>query len=524
METTPSIELAVPRQPVVSRRALLRGLLILVVAAIPVFATVLLVNFHLHTSLTDFVPVGSDELNYWHETLTFIHAGFQGGYYTINELPPAASFTHFYTHGPWYPIVFGSIGKIIGWEFYTPVIINLALVMIALAVFMLMVRLNNHQIILIGLLMFTFWPVLLYMLTGMQESLQYALAILLAGVFISVLAKQERLSVRQQAAYAVLIGVAGVLRMSWGILFLPLFWLAAPRTTHARLLALVKSAIALSMVVVIAQYVGAPGNNSVFTVLGTFRNSVGYGLHILVLYVGFNLGKLLNPAKNPLDVLQTFQMLMCIVAFCIAPFFLWRRRRRLTPPDIHFHAYNLGAILIAGLALYIIGTVGMGDYRVFSAHLLLTLLVLIANRRYFPVFFIIITNLLLLPIFLSVYFDFSAPKFATDRQMMADYAGVMQENVRYDPQTINAWCNTLLHHVSDLNGPLLTGVPAGIGESFFREPDDPELPLKSQYVQLSDEVYTRLMQREPRPHLVQLAVLPNERTLYHNQDTDCAGK
>jgi hypothetical protein len=287
------------------------------------------------------------------------------------------------------------------------------------------------------------------------------------------------------------------------------------------LLALARSIAAITIVFLIVQYTGAPGNNSIFSILGNFSVSLTVGFQALIAYVAENARRLFDLTKNPLDVLHTFQVLVFIVGFGAASVVLLRRGRSPASVDIYFHAYNLSAILLASLALYIIGS--MSDYRVISAHLLLSLLVLIASRRNLPVIFIIVTNLLLIVNFALIYRNYAAPKFKADRDGLYAFQAAIQPFVAYNPETANPWCNTLLHYSRDLlsDPPILVAVPAGIGESFFFDETKIGLPLKSQYVMLADNIYASLMRRSPTPRLVELTKLPNNRTLYRNLDADC---
>jgi hypothetical protein len=265
--------------------------------------------------------------------------------------------------------------------------------------------------------------------------------------------------------------------------------------------------------------VGAPGNNSIFSGMEGFSVSFGHGLQSLWQYATNNLQYLFDLTNNPVVVMQTFQVIALTVILLAAPlYFRWRRQEnRFT--EFYFHVYNLGGTVLATLVLYLIGT--MGDYRVVGTHLLLSLLVLIARRRFYPVAFVVVTSLVVVIPFLRLYRDYGNPKFGADRPALAAYAEVLHENLQYDTDAPTAWCNTLLHDIKELSGPLLTGVPAGIGESFFSQPDEVSLPFRSQYLLVTDEVYQSFVERDPALKLVLLAELPNDRKLYRNDNSGC---
>src|SRR5262245_38029134 len=121
------------------------------VVSLPVLETLFLLR-GIGGSLQTFVPtysgVYNDALGYWRTVLTFSQVGFQGGYYTFNELPAPASFTHFYVYGPMYPLIYGTLGRVFGWYPVTGVIINLGLVSAAIVGFITLTRPDKRQLIL----------------------------------------------------------------------------------------------------------------------------------------------------------------------------------------------------------------------------------------------------------------------------------------------------------------------------------------------------------------------------------------
>jgi hypothetical protein len=91
--------------------------LIAVAALAPAVATWLLVRVHLDAHLGDFVPAfENDQIGYWHYVLSFGHVGFESGYYTPNEHPAAAGLVHFDVHGPFFPMLYGSVARLVGWD------------------------------------------------------------------------------------------------------------------------------------------------------------------------------------------------------------------------------------------------------------------------------------------------------------------------------------------------------------------------------------------------------------------------
>lgn len=496
-----------------------RWLLILMVAITPSLVSSLLITFQGY-HLTDFMPHWSDEVSYWNQINTFREVGLNGGYFTINELEPPAKFTHFYTYGPWYPALYGTIAKVIGWYPATTLIINSLLIGLALVIFCISAQLSERQLLLTIALLATMWGLILFFFTGMQEAYQQFLAILLASVFVIALRERQQMSLHTKIIGLLLIGFAAVMRLSWAILFLPFFALSGKKTYLHWLGYLVASLIGTLLVMLIANYTGAPGNNSIFDMVSAFQVSIGAGLDYFIRYFAHNLGRFLFLPKPSTDVLQTYQIIALIIglaAFALQ-IFLHRKKRPKQSAEVLFHLYNIGLTVIAACSLYLIGT--GGDYRLLACHLLISLLVLIAFKHYRLILLFSAINLMFLPAFINDFRDLVLSKYSPDHTAYTTFKQAADTYLPYDPAATNPWCNTLLFAVQDYDGTTLVGTPAGIGLSFFKDPTNPILKFKSHYMFLNDENYRIISQRPDAPKLTPLTTLP-DRTLYLNQSTDC---
>ena len=98
------------------KQGLIRSSLIGLILLLPVLSLTGMASVYLGQRLADFHPAKSDAIMYWHQIKTFVAVGFSGGYYTVGEEAAAASFTHFYAHGPWFIALYGLIGKTVGLE------------------------------------------------------------------------------------------------------------------------------------------------------------------------------------------------------------------------------------------------------------------------------------------------------------------------------------------------------------------------------------------------------------------------
>jgi hypothetical protein len=306
-----------------------------------------------------------------------------------------------------------------------------------------------------------------------------------------------------------------VARVSWAVLFLPYFLLLSRPTWRGYLLALPQAGLALALTYGAAQYVGAPGDNSISAILASFSISPGAGLQALAAKFGANLERYLDPGKASLDIVLTVQVIGFIVGFAAAAVY---RHGRAHAAEWSFHAYNLAAVLFASLALYLIAT--WGDYRVLATHLMLSLLVLVARKHYRPALAVVVINLLGIGLFISTFQAMVVPKFNASSAERLAFAEAIRPHVAFDADTANPWCNTVLFQVTNYNN-LLMGFPAGFGLSLFDNPQEPALQFKSRYLLLSWDAAWYVAQRPDAPPLEILVSTPMA-NLYRNlRVTDC---
>lgn len=469
-------------------RRLLAAAVILVPAAVSLLLPALLMG----SRLDAYTPAWSDEVVYWHSALTFSQVGFDGGYYTHAEQPAPAAFSHFDTHGPWFPMLLGGIARLAGWYPQSVPFLNLLLLTAALALFVLLTRPDARQLLFTGLLMLVFWPVLLYAPSSMQEGLH-------------------------QAA-AALIALVALLRLTWALLLLPLLAYGSGRARRLRLL-LAGAGFAAALIQF--QWLSAPyPYNFTTRLLPILAASPVEGLSIwLQQFIG-NLRRL--TLGEPLEIVQRFQAIALVAALLVgratASRVLVRARKRLfgesrlPAGEATFHLVNLGLLLLLNLVLYDI--FAWRDYRVLAPHLLLSALLLIAFRRLRLAGLLIAGGALLLPAFVTTYRDLHHVHFTTDRAEIAAFASTIEPHVRYRPGAPSAWCNTIL---ADDLPPLLLGVPPGVGFSVDSTMALVSLPPRSRYLLLKPENAARAAETAPLRRLESL----QERGLYLNETAEC---
>jgi hypothetical protein len=484
----------------------------------PAIVTGLLLYGYLRVDLRNFLPINWNDQTYlWHQILTFREVGFSGGYYAFHEQTGALTNFRFGASGSLYPAFYGSIARLVGWEPYTGILINALLLALGMAVWLYLARLDRLQMLLSGLAVLAIGPILMFIPTISQEAIHQAGALVLAGLFCRLLRGREGLS-----RPLMLLGVSflifiALMRFSWTLLLPPFFLLMQRNRTRRSLLrALDATVVITALVLVVFQQTSAPGNNSIFNRLDLLAVSPAQGVQYLWEATQRNINTSFFAVEDSqtftTDTLQGIQFALTLIASLVL---LLRGRsadnrtsERLT---WGFQTYNLAMILLVSLVVYI----SDGYYRVLGLHLLLTLLVLIADRRFYLVSVIIFSSALTWGTFLHDYRQWVGDNFPSNHQALAAVQPTFREHLVY-VSSADPWCNTLLVPARFLDERILA-VPGGIGVSFFTQFDNLTLPLRSHYLLLDDDLYTVW---HDQLRVEQLAATPLG-TLYRNLDARC---
>lgn len=100
---------------------------LLCAACVPLLV-VLLVRWLFGVPLSAFRPVLSDEIYYWHESLTFARAGLHGGYYTLQEVTNSSGVTPFGAHGAGFVMLYGLAASVFEWHRHSVLVMNLVVI------------------------------------------------------------------------------------------------------------------------------------------------------------------------------------------------------------------------------------------------------------------------------------------------------------------------------------------------------------------------------------------------------------
>jgi hypothetical protein len=486
-------------------------------AWIPAALTGILLAFVLGVDLSQFVPTYSDVYNdsfyHWRQVYTFSAVGFNGGYYTLNELPAQATFTHFYAHGPAFALLYGLIGRLFGWSLTAPIIVNAVVITLALFALLLMLRPRGWMAALLCLASIAVMPVLIYIPTGMTESLNLAGAILVAGLVVRLLNERAALPRRWYGGLLLLLTVLALLRPTWGIVFLPVLLLRLKTVTPLRVVLAGGIGIALcAALYALNAYLSSPYpllEQSLTSALQTRLDRLNENLNI------WNRG-------IDIEVAQRYSVVGVLAAIGVG----WLVQRRRFSPEAIFHLGNLGAALL--LNLFFNDMSFYRDFRALAPHFLLSLLVLAACRRWLIPALFIIVQAVMLPSFLKEYRATVEPQFTPGLvEQITAFRDQTREALVHDPAAPSAWCNTLLFIMENRGDrvlsipPELALIDPGIGLSFtigyWGETAPLTYPIRSRYLLLSER--NRALIREE----AQLTLLVNTGAggVYRNEDVEC---
>lgn len=130
----------------------------------------------------------NDELFYFKQVEAMVEFGYPKGYFGFNE-----SHALKLSYAAWSPVlVFPWVlwGLLFGWNMLSPVLCNIFLLTLAMAVFVWLVKPTWKQMGILTLLFFLYTPFVRYMLSGMPEIICFSLLIVFYAVAVSYLQRE----------------------------------------------------------------------------------------------------------------------------------------------------------------------------------------------------------------------------------------------------------------------------------------------------------------------------------------------
>ena len=495
------------------------------VALIPAIVLVVLIAVTQQSTLYAKHPTTSDEIVHWAQAATFRTAGLTGGYYTANERTAPLSLFHFYSWGPVVPIFYGTIAYLTGWQFYTPILINLGLLGIATVLFIIIARLRWRQIGWIAIILLTYPPLVMFTPTIMLQVLYQAIAVVLALMFQQIVIRNP-VSDRGFAIAVMTVFAISLMRPTWCLLLIPLFIIhIAKKPSFRKTIGELSLLLALITISIAIYYIwSAPYPNVRNRIIDQLSgiDSLLNGLRRFLRNTGRNIGRAFDGDEGA--VILRLQMLIIAVFSTIPLVRAFRLRKAIDSPAQRLAIVNICNLVGIFAFVAVAYTVdGWRDYRAFAPHVLFSLLLLVlANHERLLKFLIgvsLISYVSIWPRYSDTLNDFNLAEYEFYTEQVSTKAAQYQAaNVQFRPDATSPWCNTVLYtqaYFSDISS--LAAFDNGLGLSMLVAVDDLQTRPLSRYLLLDD--VTREVLGE-KANIELLVDLPRG-ALYENLDSAC---
>jgi hypothetical protein len=498
-----------------------RFLLSIFVAFIPLIVLIVFIAITQQSTIFDKHPWYSDEIVHWAQPAAFREAGLNNGYFTNNEKPARLPQFRYFSWGPASPIFYGVFAYFIGWTFYTPLLINFALLGIMTVAFVNITRLSGRQIAWLAVLLATYPPLVMYAPIIMLEVLSYAIAVGLAILFAWIITQQS-ITPRHLALAVFVICLVSTIRATWSVLFIPLFVMhfVEKPTWRRAILDLVATGVPIGGMFLLYLTWSSPYPNVRNTAFDGLSSNFMQSVLTMVSNTQRNIR--FSFVGNAAQLVMRLQLL--IIAFS-AVFII-----RTGPRGGIQHKQNLRLAIICtcgllGIFMFeIVGhdVVDWRDYRVFAPYVLFAmLLILVSNRlRFFGVLIGIslISYIAVWPTYLTELGHFNKENSYTSR--LENFETEFQDlGIRYDANADSGWCNTIFYTNSFFVDPaILLAFDDGMGLTLLNSKNLMPDTIRSRYILFDDSTIEYLGDR------VQLKLLLDlpDGGLYENLDADCS--
>lgn len=440
---------------------------------------------HAHFGLDPWraIPFHADDYRNWLTVASYVKAGMSGGYFTHNEIPAAWSLTRFSADGPWYPVLFGSVARGLGWGVESGVWMNLAVVTVCLAAYVVIARPDRRESTLLATFLITFHPIQTYFLSTSYNVSQYGLGMMLGAVFLglfSSLIKGKDVS-RWRGAVLLVIAICSVYKINWVVFYLPALLAGNLRPLRKLAAMLAAFAVLCALHAWILTTVGAPvlAKESTLKILGGDSGDLqGVATYLWGLW-GHNLQSYFSGQITSSEWYVLTQALLLFSAGALAGVFRGTVHSMAKAAMIMFVGCGLGGVFILINALYVpYSFVGM---RYLSWHMTA---VLLGTIRWLPSWLtvlLILFNLAALIPFQRAYRAMHLSAFSSlNRAAIFEFSRKAQEYMPFAPEA-TGWQKTVLHATGDYP-PEILGLPPGYGYSVLMDRNAVAFPLKSGYI------------------------------------------
>ncbi len=489
----------------------------------PLFVSKFLLFRYLNVNFDSFIASFPNDLpDYWHEIASFQKFGFKTGYYTALEVPPPAGFTHFGVHGPIFIALFGGLARLTGWEYNTSIYFNAILLMCSILAFAFLAKIKKAESLALFLILVTFWPMHLLVLTTFQESLHQAGAIFLAGLFYRWwYCKEINEEKKWLWSLVLVLALLSSIRFSWALFYLPLFLVMLKRAQKRNVwLALPMSILLAAAFMRLYGYLSAPGHNMIFDAFNSVLEGFTQSISVLQ-------QRLVENFENyfygpPMDVFfrcEVFVLFALLLLICcagkvpqIVNTLFWSRHLKDFWLESWFHAFNLGTIWLASMTMY----TAPAFVRVFSISLILSIFILLVFRRWQYLFFLVFVHLAFVFEIQNSTIQLTPNFIRNSKAAEASFETFFNKYLQYKEQS--QWCNTVLINWDQFDFRI-NFIPAGFGISTFPPNAPMQEKVKSRYALVTPSDLAAI---RDKTNWKLVAYTPDDRlALLENLKSDC---
>jgi hypothetical protein len=436
------------------------------------------------SGIIDYVPLFGDWMIYWRESATLHSVLFGGGFYGHEEMISLASKITgkgvTFTHSVTYPLFMGLFGRLLGWELYTPIVWNVAVLTCALAVLHLVVR--NFFLSLSVLFFIVTFPVIAFQTAiANQEATNLAIGIIFAVLYLEFYkAKGSAQRGRLRWLVFVFSFVTALIRTDWLFAIFPVvaqrdFWAGSnvKKLCKASLIVLFVGILYFVYGSFVAPYPydlfpGAP-KFGLYPLFELLKGSFLPILHLSAVNIKY---------LASVDVIINSPVLVSSLIMLLFAVILALSKQSGSPGSVDkgtiLAAQVFGTHIIFLFLLFVVYYYMVQADRILMPHYVLCFIVLAYIFRGPFVVAVIAVNIILFPgvVELGRYAlsnDYGRSHYA--RLEMNMYAKDIEANIIYTPEK-SPWCNTVAVFDYDFD-PILLKIPMPIGMSVMRElPED----------------------------------------------------
>ncbi|MCB2178437.1 hypothetical protein KQH61_03390 [bacterium] len=423
------------------------------------------------TGLRDFIPNDPDNVQYWIEATAFITGGLNGGQITVDHSVAKVDAVHFGVHGPSFPILQGSLGKLLGWHYYTPVLINLLFLLVAFSLFLVILKPRGKTLLGSWLLFALYTPIHIFIPQNLQQNWHQSLAIVIAALFAKWIGAHGKASGKTLYWLLLAVFIATLFRYTWLVMYFPILIVGWYYLDKKKWFALLGGVIVLGLLAFeSASLFWSPYPADIrFMIMEAFHSSFGEGVGLILANVDKNLANLFT---YEFPWVAVFRLQFGVLVFAgIAVLVRVIAEKQYRKPDKGtllrvVSAINILGIFALNIILYYVRS--WNDYRIWAPHVLLSLVLLLFARPKRVFLTVILLGLLLIffPFQILDQFDFAhgqdVPRQMAEieafRESIADY-------LVYQPEQ-NRWCNTVEISKYGDNDQILTYVFTGLTPGF----------------------------------------------------------